>query len=82
MLSAWSCKVSIPSRAKKNEQQERLATILRSIAEEYVARIEKEGRAEKTIFKTNWLLNFACPILGDLRIKEIEAARSCGHSGQ
>jgi integrase len=62
-----------PSRAKKDEQEERLATTFRGIAEEYVARIEKEGRAEKTIFKTKWLLNFAYPILGDLPIREIGA---------
>jgi integrase len=62
-----------PARAKQEEKQERLATTFKGIAEEYVDRIEKEGRAEKTLFKTKWLLDLAYPILGDIPIKEIDA---------
>lgn len=46
----------------------------RVIAEEYLTKLKREGRTEKTISKTTWLLSFAYPSLGDLPIKRIDSA--------
>lgn len=43
------------------------------IAEEYVTKLRREGRAETTIAKTEWLLTFAYPKLGKRPIIEITA---------
>jgi integrase len=43
-----------------------------AIAEEYVARLEKEGRADTTIEKVKWLLDFVYPALGDRSITKID----------
>jgi integrase len=45
----------------------------RAIAEEVVAKLEKEGRADATLNKRRWLLEFAYPSLGDRPIGEITA---------
>lgn len=45
----------------------------RSIADEYVDRLKKEGRTDRTITKVKWLLDFAYPTLGDKCIREIDA---------
>ncbi|TWB46177.1 tyrosine-type recombinase/integrase [Nitrospirillum pindoramense] len=44
-----------------------------AVAEEYVAKLKREGRAPATITKIEWLLSFAYPILGTRSIKEIDA---------
>jgi len=44
------------------------------IADEYVAKLKREGRAETTISKIEWLLSFAYPLIGDRDIKEISPA--------
>ncbi|WP_353642473.1 integrase arm-type DNA-binding domain-containing protein [Mesorhizobium sp. WSM2239] len=46
----------------------------RSIAKEYVDKLRKEGRADRTITKVKWLLDFAHPKFGDKCIREIDAA--------
>lgn len=46
----------------------------RSIADEYVEKLKKEGRADRTISKVKWLLDFAHPAIGDKCIREIDAA--------
>jgi len=62
-----------PLQAKKEEKQATTrGDAFRIVAGEYVARIEKEGRADTTITKTKWLLDFAYPVLGDLSVKEID----------
>ena len=61
-----------PLEAKKEKNAAASADTFRTIAGEYVARIEKEGRADTTITKTKWLLDFAYPTLGDLSVKEID----------
>lgn len=62
-----------PLQAKKEEKQATTPEdTFRVIAEEYVARPEKEGRADATITKTKWLLDFAYPTLGHLSVKEID----------
>ena len=60
-----------PSEERKAETP---SNTFRGIAEEYIARLSKEGRADTTISKTQWLLNFAYPILGDLSIRKVDAA--------
>jgi integrase len=43
------------------------------IADEVLQRMERERRAEATLTKTRWLLDFARPSLGDLPISDITA---------
>jgi len=45
----------------------------RAVAEEFVGKLRREGRADATLAKTEWLLEFAYPKLGKLPIKEIAA---------
>jgi integrase len=41
------------------------------VADEWLRKIEAEGRAEKTLEKTRWLLEFAKPLIGNRPISEI-----------
>ncbi len=41
------------------------------IADEYLAKYEREGRAEATVSKARWLIDFARPIIGTRPIAEI-----------
>jgi integrase len=45
----------------------------KAVAEEVLAKLEKEQRAEVTLTKKRWLLDFAYPAFGDRRIAEITA---------
>lgn len=45
-----------------------------AIADELLAKMTREGRAEATLEKTKWLLDFARPIIGERPIAEISAA--------
>ena len=45
----------------------------RSVADEVLEKLEKEGRAPRTLEKLHWLLDFAYPSIGELRIAEITA---------
>lgn len=45
----------------------------KAIADEYIAKMTREGRAESTLAKTSWLLSFAFPLLGKRPINEILA---------
>lgn len=64
-----------PSDARKNEKaQLQAATVtFRAIAEELLAFQTHSGRAEATLEKTKWLLEFAYPALGDKRIADIRS---------
>ncbi len=64
-----------PSEEKKQKKAlaERVKDTFRTIAEEYVAKLRREGRAEATIVKVEWLLSFAYPAIGDRSIREIDA---------
>lgn len=44
------------------------------VADEYIAKIEKEGRASATLGKIRWLVDFARPKLGERPIAEIKPA--------
>jgi integrase len=59
-----------PSQERKRAAQPRDTFHL--IAEEYVAKLKREGRAETTLVKVNWLLDFAYPSLGNRPITEIK----------
>lgn len=43
----------------------------RSISEEWLARLEREGRSVATLTKTKWLLDFAMPDIGNRPISQI-----------
>jgi integrase len=55
--------------AKRAQAQSR--DTFRSIAEEYVSKLTKEGRAQATLTKLEWLLSFAYPKLGSRPIRGI-----------
>jgi len=56
---------------EKREAQRLAADTFRNIAEEYVAKLRREGRAPATLAKTEWLLAFAYPEIGDQPIRSI-----------
>ena len=65
-----------PSIRRKHEKQraaESAVNTFRLIAEELLAKYEREGRAAVTLAKTRWLLSFAYPLIGDRPILEISA---------
>jgi hypothetical protein len=66
---------SDPSAEKKQKKAlaERAKDTFRTIAEEYVAKLRREGRAEATIVKVEWLLSLANPLIGDRSIRELAA---------
>ncbi len=45
-----------------------------AIADELLAKMTREGRAQATLEKTKWLFDFARPLIGDRPIAEISAA--------
>jgi integrase len=45
----------------------------KAVAEEVLAKLEKEGRADVTLTKKRWLLDFAYPAFGDRPIAQITA---------
>ena len=55
------------------ERQALLNNSFRIVANEWLLKIQKEGRAPKTMMKTRWLLDHAFPIIGDKPIHEIKA---------
>lgn len=65
-----------PSIAKKERllAQSIEGVTFRQIAEEYVAKLVREGRAQTTITKLEWLLGFAYPTLGNQPIEDIKPA--------
>ncbi|KPF84805.1 integrase arm-type DNA-binding domain-containing protein [Novosphingobium sp. AAP93] len=45
----------------------------RAVAEEWLDKARREGRADVTVGKLTWLLEFAYPIIGDRKVGEIKA---------
>lgn len=45
----------------------------RTVADEWLDKAQREGRADVTLGKLRWLLDFAFPILGDRKIADIKA---------
>jgi len=65
-----------PSVQRKTERQlEKIAAgnSFRAVAEEVIAKLEREGRAHVTLTKKRWLLDFAYPAFGDRPVNEITA---------
>lgn len=65
---------SVRARLDKLAKRVAAANTFGAIADEYLAKLEREGRAEATIGKITWLLTFARPSLGTRPIAEISSA--------
>ena len=50
----------------------------KGVAEEWVIKNEREGRATVTLEKIRWLLKMACPVIGHLPIAQITPGRPAG----
>lgn len=65
-----------PSEAKqaaRREDAEAASNTFRIIATEYLDKIRREGRADATMAKLEWLLALAYPDLGDKPIRDLKA---------
>ncbi len=65
-----------PSEAKqetKREIREISQNTFRLNAQEYLAKIRREGRADRTMTKLEWLLSLVLDDIGDMPIKDIKA---------
>jgi len=61
------------ARRRLDKQTTTTSNTFKSVAEEVLEKLEKEGRAPRTLEKLHWLLDFAYPSIGELRIAEITA---------
>jgi integrase len=62
-----------PSVQRKVDKQARKDGSFRAVAQELVAKLEREGRAQTTLTKKRWLLDFAYPAFGDRAVADITA---------
>jgi integrase len=62
-----------PSMQRKADRHAGKDGTFRVVAEEVIAKLEREGRAHATLSKKRWLLDFAFPAFGDRRVAEITA---------
>src|SRR5215469_10151292 len=62
-----------PSLQRKADKQAGKDNSFRAVAEELIAKLEREGRAQGTLTKKRWLLDFAYPMFGDRPVGEITA---------
>ena len=63
-----------PSAQRRLDKQiKSTGNTFKAVAEEVLAKLEKEGRAEVTLTKKRWLLDFAYAAFGDRPIAEITA---------
>jgi integrase len=62
-----------PSAARQLTRIEAASTgdTFNIVANEYVAKLRREGRSDATMTKVEWLLDFARPMLGSLSVREI-----------
>jgi integrase len=62
-----------PCHKKKLERIEREfpGDSFEEVAKEYVAKLRREGRAEVTLEKVEWVLSFALPVLGPMSVRSI-----------
>lgn len=66
-----------PSEAKKAEKRQRklaAENTFQAIADEYIEKLRREGRAPATLVKVEWLLGLADPFLGHRPISSISSA--------
>jgi integrase len=62
-----------PSAQRKADRHAGKDGTFRAVAEEVIAKLEREGRAHATLSKKRWLLDFAFPAFGDRPVAEITA---------
>jgi integrase len=62
-----------PSAHRKTNKRIGKENTFRAVAEELTAKLEREGRAQVTLAKKRWLLDFAYPAFGDRPVAEIAA---------
>jgi integrase len=62
-----------PSAQRKADRHAGKDSSFRAVAEEVIAKLEREGRAQVTLKKKRWLLDFAYPTFGDRPVAEITA---------
>jgi integrase len=63
-----------PSAQRRLDKQiKSTGNTFKAVAEEVLAKLEKEGRANVTLTKKRWLLDFAYPAFGDRPVSEITA---------
>jgi integrase len=62
-----------PSVQRKSDRRAEIGNSFQEVAEELLAKVEREGRAEVTLSKKRWLLAFAFPAFGDRPVGEIAA---------
>jgi integrase len=62
-----------PSVQRKADRHAGKDGTFRAVAEEVIAKLEREGRAQATLTKRRWLLDFAFPAFGDRPVAEITA---------
>jgi integrase len=62
-----------PSAQRKTDRHVGKDNSFRAVAEEVIAKLEREGRAQATLIKKRWLLNFAFQAFGDRPVAEITA---------
>ena len=62
-----------PSVQRKADRHVGKDGTFRTVAEEVIAKLEREGRAQATLTKRRWLLDFALPAFGDRPVVDITA---------
>jgi integrase len=67
-----------PSAQRKGDRYARIESSFRAVAEEVIAKLDREGRAHVTVSKKRWLLDFAFPAFGDRPVAEITARELLG----
>jgi integrase len=60
-------------RQKEREAKARAADTFRTISDEWLQKLEREGRSSSTLTKLRWLVDFALPRLGNRPITELTA---------
>ncbi|MFD1330357.1 tyrosine-type recombinase/integrase [Mycoplana ramosa] len=73
-LLAANVDPSAQAKIEKLQRQTATANTFNDLADEFLAKIKKEGRAEATLTKVRWLLDLVRPALGKRPIAEITSA--------
>lgn len=71
-LLAMNADPSTEKRMRRLQAQFATATTFKAVGEEYIAKMEKEGRAAATIRKARWMFGLLLPYLGTRPISEIK----------
>lgn len=77
-LLAEGCDPSKAKQAYNSAKAFAIANTFDSIAEELIGKKRREGRADRTLAKIEWLLSLARPSLGSRPVSEITAAEILG----